>query len=93
MQAGDLGLGRVDGRGENVRDLLLLRLGARGQRGLGAEAVDETLEVRDFPLLVFQADSCCASWASRWRIEFVRSCRSSARDVRGAVRARRCTGH
>ena len=53
MQAGDLGLGRVDRRGENVRDLFLLRLGARGQRGLGAEAVDETLEVRDLALLVF----------------------------------------
>ena len=53
MQAGDLGLGRVDRRGEDVRDLLLLRLGARGQRGLGAEAIDETLEVRNLALLVF----------------------------------------
>ena len=36
-------------------DLLLLGLGARGHRGLGAEAVHELLEVGDLALLVLEA--------------------------------------
>ena len=35
-------------------DLLLLRLGPRGQRGLGAEPVDEFLQVGDLALLVLE---------------------------------------
>ena len=35
-------------------DLLLLRLGAGGHGGLGAEAVDELLQMRDLALLVFE---------------------------------------
>ena len=54
MEAGDLGLGGIDRLREDVRDLLFLRLGAGGQRGLGAEAVDEALEVGDLALLVLE---------------------------------------
>ena len=44
----------LDGDGLEALDLLLLRLGARGHRGLGAEAIDEFLEVRDLALLVLE---------------------------------------
>ena len=52
MQAGHFLLRRFDRCGQNVGDLLFLRLGARGEGVLGAEAVDETLQVGDLPLLV-----------------------------------------
>ena len=44
----------LDGDGLEALDLFLLRLRARGHRGLGAEAIDEFLEVRDLALLVLE---------------------------------------
>src|ERR1019366_9414624 len=48
-------LGRLDGDLLEALDLFLLGFRARGERGLGAEAIDEPLEVGDFALLVFVA--------------------------------------
>ncbi len=44
----------LDGDFLEALDLFLLRLGARSHRGLGAEAVDEFLEVGDLALLVLE---------------------------------------
>ena len=44
----------LDGDVLKALDLLFLGLGAGGHRGLGAEAVDELLEVGDFALLVLE---------------------------------------
>jgi hypothetical protein len=46
--------GALDGDGLEALDLLLLRLGPRRHRGLGAEAVDELLQVGDLALLVLE---------------------------------------
>ncbi len=54
VQARDVGLGRLDCLGEDVRDLFLLRLRAGGEGGLRPETVDEVLEVGNLALLVLE---------------------------------------
>src|SRR5581483_7045692 len=47
-------LGLVNRGFPQASDLFFLRFGARGERGLGAEAVDKSLEVGDLALLVLE---------------------------------------
>jgi hypothetical protein len=54
----------LDGDLLEALDLLFLGLGARGHRGLGAEAVHEFLEVGDLALLVLEGAACCSLRAS-----------------------------